>query len=292
MRPTIVVGVGGGGGWNALAWATDEAVSTGARLVLCHACRPDSALASRGPAIPTGLLELADPALARAVASTRARLGGERVALCVLPGRAEHLLVEAAADADLLIVGPLPASAPRGFRSTTHYVAGHAPCPVVVVRPLAGGREAPFAGHVVVGVDDSAAGRAALEFGFGYADAHARPLAAVHVTADQRNDVRFDERIVLTHASGESAGLAELADEVELWMRKFPAVAVQRAMYAGRPLPGLLRAAAGARLLVVGDHGHGPGVRALLGTVSDGAIDRASCPVAVVNGWERRGGTP
>ncbi|MEV1286490.1 universal stress protein [Micromonospora sp. NPDC049679] len=99
MRPTIVVGLGGGGGWHALAWATNEALSSGARLVLCHACRPDSVLASRGPAAPTGLPELVDPALARAVTSARTRLGGDRVTLRVLPGRPEHLLVEGAADA-------------------------------------------------------------------------------------------------------------------------------------------------------------------------------------------------
>ena len=67
-------------------------------------------------------------------------------------------------------------------------------------------------------------------------------------------------------------------------------VATKRAVYAGRPLPGLLRAAAGASLLVVGDHGRSTAVRALLGTVSDGALDDDTGPVAVVHDYERRGG--
>jgi nucleotide-binding universal stress UspA family protein len=290
VRPTIVVGLGGGGGWHALAWATNEALSSGARLVLCHACRPDSVLASRGPAAPTGLLELVDPALARAVTSARTRLGGDRVTLRVLPGRPEHLLVEGAADADLVVVGPPTASTPGPLGSTAHYVAAHAPCPVVVVRPVSGGREAPFAGHVVIGVKDSAAGRAALEFGFGYADAHARPVAAVHVSPDRHEDVWFDQQSPPTRAGARTADLGVLADEVEPWMRKYPAVAVKQAVHAGRPLPGLLRAATAAHLLVVGDHRHRPAARALLGTVADGALDRAGCPVAVVHDWDTQGG--
>lgn len=291
MRPIIVVGLGGSGGWHALAWAADEAVATGGRLVLCRACPPDSPLAARGPDTPIRLLELVDPALARAVASTRTRLGGDRVGLRFLPGRPGPLLVEAAADADLAVLGAPSRARLRGLGSTAHHVATHAPCPVVVARPVVAGRGAPLAGHVVIGVDDSAAGRAALEFGFGYAESHHRPLAAVRVTEHTDEDLWFDERTLSTHFAAEPADLALLAAEAEPWMRKYPAVTVKRALYSGHPLPGLLRAATGAALLVVGDHGYGRIVRTLLGTVSDGALDAAGCPVAVVHGYERRGGT-
>ena len=74
-------------------------------------------------------------------------------------------------------------------------------------------------------------------------------------------------------------------------MRKYPDVATKRAVYAGRPLPGLVRAAQGATLLVVGDHDRSVAVRAVLGTVSDGVLDRTECPVAVVHDYERRGGS-
>lgn len=292
MRPSIVVGLGGSGGWHALAWATNEAAATGGRLVLCHACQPGSALAGRGPVLRMGLLEVVDPALARAVGSARSRLGGDRVTLRIQAGRPGPLLVQAAADADLAVIGPPARRTPGGLRSTAHDVAAHAPCPVVVVRPVGSAHVAPFAGHVVVGVDDSPAARAAVEFAFGYADAHRRPLAAVHVTVDRREDYWFDETMLSTHFAAEPAGLELLATEVEPWMRKYPNVATKRAVYAGRPLPGLVRAAAGASLLVVGDHGHSAAVRAVLGTVSDGVLDAAQCPVAVVHDYERRGGQP
>lgn len=290
MRSTIVVGLGGAGGWHALAWAADEALATGGRLVLCHACPPESPLAASGPSAPMGRLELADPQLARAVASTRARLGGDRVALRVLPGRPAAVLVQAAADADLVVVGWPSRSGPHGLRSTAHHVAAHAPCSVVVARPIDG--RGPLAGHVVIGVDDSDAGRAALEFGFAHADLRRRPVAAVRVAAHADQDYWYDEATLSTHFTTEPADLNLLAAEVEPWMRKYPEVPVKRAVFTGQPVAGLTRAASGAALLVVGDHGRGRVARALLGTVSDGALETARGPVAVVHGFERRNGGP
>lgn len=291
MRSTIVAGIGGTNGWHALAWAADEAFTTGARLVLCHACPPDSPLATRGRNAPIGLVELVDPPLARALASARTRLGGDRVTLRIIPGRPADALLAAARDADLLVVGAPGQKRIRGVGSTAHEVAAHAPCAVVVVRPLDAER-GPFAAHVVVGVDASDAARAALEFAFGYADTHRRPVAAVHVAAHADQDYWYDETTLSTHFAAEPPDQHLLATEVEPWMRKYPAVAVKRAIVTGRPLTGLLRVGRGAALLVVGDHGHGRVVRALLGTVSDGALDAAAGPVAVVHGIERRNGTP
>jgi nucleotide-binding universal stress UspA family protein len=266
-RPTIVTGVGGGAGWQALAWALDEAAATEGRLAICHVCPADSPLVTGSGAVPVGLLELVDPPLARAVAAARSRLGGDRVTLSVHSGRVDRVLVDASTHADLMVIA-------AGGR-TTHRVATHAHCPVVVVRPGAPprptafpeanhARHAPFAGHVVVGVDGSAPSLAALEFGFAYAAAHRRPLAAVHITA-------------------EPGAPAALAAEVAPWIDEYPLVAVEQAVYAGRPLPGLMRAAAGAALLVVGDRGRGPIGRAVLGSVADGVLDHATGTVAVAH---------
>jgi nucleotide-binding universal stress UspA family protein len=65
-------------------------------------------------------------------------------------------------------------------------------------------------------------------------------------------------------------------------------VAVKRAAYGGAPLPGLVRAAQGAHLAVVGDRGRPPAVRALSGSVTDGLLGAAPCPVAVVRAPESR----
>jgi len=285
VRPTILVGLGGSGGWQALAWAIDEATTTGADLALLHACPPDSPLGTRAPSPSLAIIELFDPSLARAIASTRARLGADRVQLRLLPGRPGPLLATAAARADLVVVGP-PARRHRGgYGSTTHHVLAHAPSPVMVVRPISAGYDAPLLGHVVVGVDGHGDPGPALEFAFERAASHRCVLAAVHVTGRRREDYWFDESTLSTHFSAEPASLELLQRAVEPWMRRYPQVLVKCAVFGGRPLPGLIRAAHGARLLVVGDHGHGqlgPAGRALLGSVAHGAVDEATGPVAVV----------
>src|SRR5437588_677499 len=81
-------------------------------------------------------------------------------------------------------------------------LAAHARCPVVVARPVRG-QGGLFAGHVVVGVDGSAPARAALAFGFGFAETHGLPLAAVHAAGthhdDQPGDVWVDDTFGETH---------------------------------------------------------------------------------------------
>jgi nucleotide-binding universal stress UspA family protein len=47
-------------------------------------------------------------------------------------------------------------------------------------------------------------------------------------------------------------------------------------------VPGLMRAAAGAQLIVVGKHGRSPLPGTLLGSVSQGLLHHSICPVAVI----------
>ncbi|MEV4536637.1 universal stress protein [Asanoa sp. NPDC049518] len=279
MTSTVVVGAGGRTGAYALAWAGEHAATTAADLVLCYACPADSAFASADD--PTRLMELHDPALARAVAELRARLGGHRVTLRVAAVRPPDLILAAARSAELVVVGE-PSPVPTGRRETAHRVAAHATVPVVVVRSRGADRSGPFAGHVVIGVDGSAPSRAALDFGFQEAATHHRPVAAVHVTRDRREDYWFDDDLLSTHFTAEPAGLDLLAAETEPWHHRHPDVPIKRAVFAGQPGDGLLRAGAGVALLCVGDRGRSWPARALLGSVSDRAVDEADAPVAVV----------
>jgi nucleotide-binding universal stress UspA family protein len=224
------------------------------------------------------LLELVDPALARAVARTRTRLGGHRVTVRAEPARASTMILDAARGAQLVVLGPPARTDLLGRIRTAHRVVAHSPVPVVVARRGGGRTHGPFAGHVVVGVDDTAASRAALEFGFQEAVLHRRPLAAVHVTAERREDFWYDETWLESHFVTEPVGLDLLAQEIEPWAHKYPEVPVKRGVFAGVPVDGLLRAADGAALLVVGGSTH----HTLLGTVADGVIDAADAPVAIV----------
>ncbi len=281
---TIAVGAGGGpAGWQTLAWAVAEASSTGSRLVVCHVCPADSPLAKRGDQAPLSVLELTDPALARAVGAARGVLGARRVDLTIHTGHVGRALVAVAERADLLVVGP-PTRVDWAARpSTTHHVVRHTPGPLVVVRPRRTSPGSPFAGHVVVGIDGSRSARAALGFAFQWADEHHRPLAAVHVTTRDQEDVWFDERMLQTHFTAEPAGMALLAEETERCRAEYPRVEVKRALFGGRPAEGLVRAAAGAEMLAVGDRGQGPAARAILGSVAHALVTRADGPLAVVH---------
>jgi nucleotide-binding universal stress UspA family protein len=256
MNGTIAAGIGGAGGWQALRWAAEHAERTGARLALLHVCLPSSPL-DRLDGDPTAAeVELIDPPLARALASVQGRLGARRAVLKIRSGEPSLRLVDASAAVRLLVIGDGEGG------TTVRRVLRHAHCPVVVARPVTPAAEAPFAGHVVVGVDGSAAGRAALEMAFAYAEDHRLPVAAVHVSAGRDTDLA--------------------AAEVAPWAEKFPAVAVRHAVLTGSVSEQLIGAAVGARLLVIGDKRRGVIGRARTGDVPMTVGTEAPAPVAVV----------
>lgn len=288
MISTVAVGAGGAGGWQALNWATGEAAATGAHLAVYRVCRPDFPLANTGKGLSLAQVELADPALARAVAAVRTQLGGHHVSLSFLTGDPGRELTRVAEGADLMVIGA-PDEGRRHAGDTVSRVVQHTTCPVVVVRPVQRGQGGPFAGHVVIGVDGGAGGHAALEFGFAYADRHRLPVAAVHVSAHRNDDFWYDDTMLSTHFATVPADLELLAGEVEPWHHKFRDVLVKRAVMAGTTADGLLRSGAGSRLMVLGNLRHGLLGRVLAGNITRAVIDRARHPVAIAHVDEREG---
>ena len=276
MIRTVAAGVGGAGGWQALAWAAEEADRAGARLVIVHVCRPGSPLDRLAGEPTPALVELSDPPLARAAGAVRTRLGGHRVALKIRTGDAATALIDASSGVEVLVIGAGTSG------RTTRRVLRHAHCPVVVVHPMSQGRDATFAGHVVVGVDGSAAGRAALEFAFAYANEHRLPVAAAHVSAHGDDDYFYDDTTMSMHFAVEPAALELLAAEVEPWSLKYPHLSIRRVVLCGAVIDGLVRAGAGAHLLVVGDKRRGVVSRARTGDVPLAVAQRAACPTAIV----------
>jgi nucleotide-binding universal stress UspA family protein len=139
----IVVGVDGSPGARTLEWAAAEARLRGSRLRAVHAWHlPAAAYGSGGFVPPVGinweddLEEGARAGLAKALDDAGALLDGIEVERHVDEGSAAGVLTEAAADADLLVVGSRGLG---GFKelllgSVGHQCAQHAPCPVVIVR--------------------------------------------------------------------------------------------------------------------------------------------------------------
>ncbi|MCU7729419.1 universal stress protein [Actinoplanes sp. KI2] len=257
MRHPIAAGVGGAGGWRALTWAVELATHTGEQLILLHVCVPGSPLQRIAGQPTPAEVEVVDPALARAYATVRSRLGRDRTTLKICTGHASEELTETSAGARLLIIGD-----GEGGR-TVRRVVRQAHCPVVVVRPIGRAAATPYPGHVVAGVDDSPASRSALEMAYAYAEQNRLPVAALHV-------------------SDRAAAAALLGDAVAPLARAYPLVPTRRSVLAGAVGDQLIHAGAGARLLVVGDKRRGVIGRARTGDVPLTVATEAPCPVAVV----------
>jgi nucleotide-binding universal stress UspA family protein len=265
----LAVGVGGAGGWYALAWAGERALRSASRLVILHASPPQSPLARR-PGVPSiGLVELVDPPLARAVSAARAKLGNRNVSLRILDGDPGAALAEATTDAGMLVIGA------GGGGSTVRRVIRHARCPVVVARPGLGDHDAPFAGQVVVGVDAGPATDAALGFAFEYADRRRLTVTAVHVT-------KADPSANVSRSGDLAAAMDLLRSRLEPWKRRYPQVPVRSTVLHGEIGSGLIRAGAGADLLVIGDPHRGAFGRARTGDLPLTVAQRSRGPVAVV----------
>jgi nucleotide-binding universal stress UspA family protein len=140
----IVAGVDGSdGSREALRWAVDEGRLRGARVVALHAWELPLAPAAVSPAPRLDLVgavtELHERALQLVTALVEEVAGGDStiaVEPVALEGPAAPALIDAARDADLLVVGS------RGHGGFTGLLLGsvsqqcvhHAPCPVVVHR--------------------------------------------------------------------------------------------------------------------------------------------------------------
>ena len=151
--------------------------------------------------------------------------------------------------------------------------------------------------RVVVGVDRSPASRDALRYALAAAarsgasvEAVAtypppRPWASLRSPADP--GVLFTETTRRTTAFlADVLGSVSVAESPEL-----RAVAAHVFVSEGPAAAVLLERAKGARLLVVGSHGHGPVHSALLGSVALHCATQADCPVVVVHAESGGSGT-
>ena len=139
---------------------------------------------------------------------------------------------------------------------------------------------------IVVGVDGSDGGAAALEFAA--AEAALRSSALRIVSAWEVPAAiygagfapQLDARTL--EAFGDRA--QEIADEAAATVKKLqPSVEVEAVAVAGHAADALLAQGAEAELIVVGRRGLGGFKRLLLGSVSQQVVHYAACPVVVVN---------
>jgi nucleotide-binding universal stress UspA family protein len=264
----------------ALDWAIDEATRRKLPLHIVHARDnpPGSRLNAPGAQGSLRTPTLLDEAVAR-VHSLAPWLEVTTEVPALKPSLA---LLDASQRAACLVVGarghgPLVGTI---LGATSLDVAAHAACPVVVVRQFP--EIAPVRPGVVVGADGSEVSAEAIGYAFAQAALRELPLTVVHVWSSD-----FDSAYL---ASDVTTGLAALtaeeqalaAEEIAGWAETYPDVKVNRHVLRGHPVMELVDHSRGAELLVVGSRGRGGFTGMLLGSVSQGVLHQAHCPVAVV----------
>lgn len=225
-------------------------------------------------------LDAARSRLATAVSTARAAEPGLAVAGELVEDRPVQVLLTAGRDARLLVVGHRGLGGLGGLvlGSTAAALALHARCPVVVARGAEGAGDAER--PVVVGVDGSSAGEAALGFAFDAAATRGVTLTAVHAWHDSLFDVTLPPVLDSTALVVDEQEV--LAERLAGWGEKYPEVIVERVVVRGRAGGVLVEQSETAQLLVVGTRGRGDVESLVLGSVSHAVVHRAHCPVAVV----------
>ncbi|MFC9931934.1 universal stress protein [Streptomyces sp. NPDC127190] len=287
MELPLVVGVDGSEpSLRAVDWAADEAVLRDLPLRLVYASLWER---YEGTSLADGLGQPPEQVMAEDIVETAARRVRTRrpdvkVTLDVLPEEPEYALVRESRTAAAMVLGSRGRSslAEALLGSVSVTVAGHAHCPVIVLRGSHDNRAVPGRhGRIVVGVGEEPVDAAAMHFAAEEARRRGVPLEAVrawrcpaHETADH------------PLPTGEPARLHEerAAAMLEVALRDVPAdVEVRRRTVEGHARQVLLGASADADLLVVGARrreGH-HGLQQL-GRVAHAVLHRAVCPVAVV----------
>lgn len=290
-RRRVTVGVDGSEcALRAVRWAAAEAARRGAplRLVTAFGWLPERAVDR--PSFRLDYREMlrghAGAQLATARAEARRAAPSTEVEAEVVTGSPYAVLAAEARTAELLVVGSRGRGRLEGLvaGSVGVALAARGPCPVVIVRGEERDPDEEAQLPVVVGVDGTAGGEAAIAFAFDLAASRQVELVAVHAWHDVPVPFGYDP-------FGDPAAISDdelqalderLAAHLAGWARKHPDVPVRRLVAHGRPAPCLLEQAQQAQLVVVGSHGRGELAGLVLGSVGNVLVHRAPCPVAVV----------
>ena len=279
----IVVGVDGSAhSHRALSWAVAEAELWGATLDVVHGWLVPLALyEGTGPVpVDSELLEQGSRAvLDKAIASVGAT--GIDLTPMLVEGEPAPVLTQAAADADLLVVGS------RGHAGFTGRLLGSvsqrciesATCPVAVVPHDA----KPRTRTIVVGVDGSEPSCAALRWAIAEATRRSTRLEVVNAYQETQVVLPFGPGTPSEHERLEQTSTSLLDHMIAEAIGRAAPPHIETISSPLGAAAALRDAAATAALLVVGSRGRG-GLRGLgLGSVSLHCVHHAPCPVVVVH---------
>jgi nucleotide-binding universal stress UspA family protein len=195
-----------------------------------------------------------------------------------IEGGPSQILVDESSSATELVLGSRHLTALRSavLGSVGVAAAGRTKCPLIVVREPAGQPEE--GAVVVVGVDTTDRAQTVLGVGFDHASRHQVPLQAVLCW---HPDLLASMKWRPSPPAPEQAEIW-LSEALAGWRDRYPDVVVHPEVIRDHPVAGLVLASSAQYLLVVGTTGHHALPGALLGSVSQGVLHRATCPVAIV----------
>ena len=243
----------------AIEWAVREVAARG------------SSLRIGGSGMRRGLLDhyaidhLQEQKLARVIHSLRDEHASLVVERATTTGDPRKALIEAAEDADLLVLSASPDESAETvlLGSLARRAMRRSPCPVVIVR---GARTGPVR-HIVLGVDGSGASGSALDWACREANLHRADLLVVHA---RQADISLAEAgCVLDLAVNEC--------------RERTGVGIRGVLTDGPPASALIHASRSADLVAVGSRGRSGFRTAVFGSVALAVAESADCSVAVIH---------
>ncbi|MCP9270972.1 universal stress protein [Mycolicibacterium arenosum] len=283
---TVVVGVDGSDSAIAAArWAGALAARFGLSLQVVHGVpRLGRNLTEAAAVFQAASMqyqsENADAFLKSAADAVRCEQRGLVVTTAASSDPIDDVLFEASKHARFIVLGGMdisPAAAVL-LGSTTLKLTTEAICPVIVWR---GDRTSPNSDAVVVGVDDTPAGRAALATGFVFAAQLGVALRAVHSWALRRPPGTTVLPTLMDWDAVEALQFVALTELVDEYHRDHRGVDVTCFLESGTAAGALLRHLEHAQLVVVGNRGRAALAAAALGSTSLNLLHHSPIPVVV-----------
>ncbi|WP_103381600.1 universal stress protein [Pseudonocardia dioxanivorans] len=279
---SVVAGLDGSDeAMEAVRWAAAEARDRRVVLRLVAAVEPprsDLVLPPRGVEFEL-LLGRTRPRLDAAEAAAHEVAADLELDREVVSGSPAAVLAAASRTACVVVVGHRGRGGFSGLLlgSVGLTLPTKAACPTVIVRGRADRRAA-----VVVGVDGTPRGGAAVGFAFEEASLRGAPVVAVRAWSEPGLEPLL-EPLAVERAVMEETERRVLDRVLRPWQRRYPEVEVRPLPVRANAARALVECAADAALVVVGSRGPGLVRGMRFGSVGQALIHHSPCPVAVVH---------
>lgn len=259
----------------AVEWAARRAAKAGLPLTILYVV-DDRWVAE--PIPWTGeLVEEGERLVEKAAARVRDGLPVE-VTTKVLEGGISGSLRKYSAQVSMLVVGSGAPHLGGSLRDRALQVAAAAKCPVAVI----GVHDTEGRKGVVVGVDGSEEATQAVAFAAAEADREGEELTVVYAVWQPDKWVDSGALTQTLSQRIEDEEQMVLAETVSGLSEDYPDLVVHRILDTElEPAAALVKAAAGANLLVVGSRGRGGFKRLLLGSTAHAVLTHLPCPTVI-----------